>query len=71
MFHTLIGLALGLASAVAVTRFLASLLYGVTASDPLTYATIALFLAAIAFIASCVPSLRAAKVDPMEALRYE
>jgi len=71
MIHTLIGLAVGLAAAVAVTRFLSSLLHSVTATDPLTYAAIALLLAGIAFIASYVPSLRAAKVDPMEALRYE
>ncbi len=71
MVHTLIGLTVGLAAALALTRFLSSLLYGVTATDPFTYAAIALFLAGIALAASYVPSLRAAKVDPIEALRYE
>ncbi len=69
--HTLIGLMVGLAAAVALTRFISSLLYEVSATDPFTYAAIAFFLAGIAFVASYVPSRRAAKVDPIEALRYE
>jgi ABC-type antimicrobial peptide transport system permease subunit len=71
MRMALIGIALGLAGAVALTRVLASLLLGVGATDPLTFVGVPLLLAAIALLACWVPARRAAKVDPMVVLRHE
>jgi predicted permease len=67
----LIGVSLGIASASAVTRFLTILLYGVKPNDPLTFIAVALLLIAVTLLASYFPALRAAKVDPIAALRYE
>jgi putative ABC transport system permease protein len=66
-----IGLAIGIAGSFAVTRLLESLLFGVTATDPLTFVAVAAILAAVALLASYLPARRAATVDPMVALRYE
>jgi putative ABC transport system permease protein len=66
-----VGLVLGLIGAFAVTRLLSQMLYGVTASDPMTYAMVAGLLFATALAACLVPAQRATKVDPMIALRHD
>jgi predicted permease len=68
---TFVGVGLGVVGALALARFIESLLYEIPPRDPLTYATVCVTLAAVALLASYIPALRATRVDPMIALRYE
>ena len=67
----LLGVVLGLVLAVPATRVLSSMLYGVSANDPLVFGGVAVMLTAVAFVASLLPARQAARVDPSEVLRFE
>jgi predicted permease len=71
MMLALIGVIVGLAGALALTRVMSSLLFGVTERDPITFVAVAALLIVVAFISCFVPAHRATKVDPLVALRYE
>ena len=67
----LIGVVIGLSASVVLGRFVASLLYGVSATDPGTFAAAAMAVITVATVAICIPARRAMKIDPMTALRLE
>jgi putative ABC transport system permease protein len=68
---TLAGVAIGLAVAAGLTRYLGSLLFGIRPIDPLTFGAMSLLLGSVAFLACYVPARRATGIDPMVALKYE
>ena len=68
---TVIGIGLGLLGAFGITRVMQTLLFGITATDWVTFTTVAMLLAFVGLLATAIPARRATKVDPLVALRYE
>ncbi len=67
----LTGIVIGIAGALALTRFLTTLLFGVTPTDSMTFVVVSIVFFVIAIVASLIPAIRATRVDPLVALRYE
>ena len=65
------GVVIGVAAALALSRFMVSLVFGVKVCDPAVFVTVVVVLSAVALTATYVPALRASRVDPLESLRYE
>jgi putative ABC transport system permease protein len=68
---TLVGVVIGILAALAATRLISTMIYGVTPADPMTFAAVAVFLVLVALLACYVPARRATRVDPLVALRHE
>jgi putative ABC transport system permease protein len=66
-----IGVVIGVCAALALTRFMSSLIYGVKTWDPVVFVSIAVLLSAVSWLATYIPARRASRVDPMVSLRYE
>ena len=66
-----LGVVIGIAASLVITRLMSTLLFGISPTDPLTFVGVALLLSLVALLASYIPARRATRVDPMVALRYE
>jgi ABC-type antimicrobial peptide transport system permease subunit len=71
MAPSLLGVAIGVVASLALARFVSSLLYGVSGTDPTTFVAVVVLLTGVALVASLIPARRALGVDPLVALRYE